>query len=275
MSWTDTYFTSEWLERFHKETRRRFGHFDNLDVDDIASEAQRRLFERFQGIDEERLTPAYVLTAFRNHLEDIRRAIFGRVRPPTWIAELGEPYLSIFTFFCLDKLPPDEICRRLEVVIEILDAVTRRIRAEDNCPKEWHMVPVNPVDAFDDGSPEVVLPGQSSSDDDPLEAADLLSFLAVALEWGELDLDDNERDALLATTATAVSRKWLELRETIDISDQERIMLRLHYGEGLSARRVAEILGERDHNVRRAIKRACGRIGDVLQQHGISLEALL
>ena len=70
-------------------------------------------------------------------------------------------------------------------------------------------------------------------------------------------------------------RLLVDLREALNLNDQEKIMLRMIYVEGLSKSATSKALGLPAHHAGRIVNEALQRIGTALNQCGLDLESLI
>lgn len=248
------------MRRFAYESRKRFGRSARIDPQDANQAALTTLLSRLSRVDPEVLSDAYVFTAFKNALTDVHISAYGKPRPPSWIGRLGEPFTDIWRLFCLERYAETAIEELSRIERDLIRDTVQRLRARDDCPKNLVFVGIR-QDA-DDLHDEANVSGAIVADNlDPVGEMDV-SALQAMLSWvfapqrqgSALDPEVSER------LATALLQARQRLLDCCDLSDDERLMIRLRFLEGLSAPKAAEILGKQPQHVRRGIRRALDRV---------------
>ena len=175
---------------------------------------------------------AFLITVFRNQLEDFYRERFGRLRPPAGISRKGGVWLDVYQRLIIEQRPMQS------VVDQIVDAtnwsesevteVVRQVKAQINmrAPRSRPLAP--------DCDPEPILIS-TAGDDTP---------------------EQQVRKQTLEQTLFSLASLLFGKRQTTEgnwptIDDEDRVLLRLHYVEGLPIAACARMLGRKDHDVRR------------------------
>lgn len=228
--------------------------FETVNKDDWSR------ISRFKGNSSPR---TFLISTFQNCLEDFSRRVYGRIRPPKWIVDLGGAWVDAHEWLCMQRIDSREVAARL--------AATDRVKSESEA--------VSMVRAIRAGLPrcgEGVGPTRSRLEDDDSFDATLVGGVlhpeaASACESG------NEAEAALLAISTLLGlvespMNRLELRaiSSLCLSDEDIVMLRLVYVENESVTACAQILGEQEHTIRRRIRRLHERLADALRAEGFT-----
>ena len=261
-----------WLDWFLREGRRTLGGLVD-DIEDVCASARTHLL--FHKLPASRPAhrdnlDAFVRVAYRSVLEDFRRRERGRPRVPREMALVGPPVDAIFFAHCLRAKPVEVIAEELRLALDTVRRWTRWLSANDKCPKRPVHVPIDggeggegAMDLPDDG------PGAPSTDGAETEMRDLLLAL---FELGAPDDgagDASDTGATADRLGHALRGRLPEMRTALALDDDDRLLLRLRYVEGLSAPAAAAALGEHPQALRRREKRRLGELRDVLERFGI------
>jgi RNA polymerase sigma factor (sigma-70 family) len=266
------------LERI---ARRRFRS------ESLADEAFNFALERLSadgwamlGGFQERAKPvSFLVAVYANLLEDFARARFGRPRPPAWLARLGRLWKQVFTWLCLERQEPESIVARLagpegpdpEEIDEMITVIFGRI--PDCGSRRPEEIPEDEPDALSarsDLSPASRVAPDPETALTERDHGELLQALGSLLGGAE-PVDGNP---LLQDMSRGLAGRWSEIARAIDLSDEERLLLRLVYQDGRKFAAVGRLLGLPEHQVRRRTQRAVKRIGDVLRAAGYSAESI-
>lgn len=270
--WPDIVFSPAWLERLDRMARRRF-------VEEAAAEeATTFVIERLSESDWQRCRKfrgaakpeTWLFSVAANLLEEFSRQRFGRVRPPQWLQQEGELWVSIWRWLCLERQMAesitDTLCRDGSREPDLIRNVMRAIKAR----LPWcgvSTLPI-PVEYRDEEGREVSLLDRTHSHAAPLDALageqreDVLATLSALIGLEDepaLDITDNDQ--------------LVRLRRRLALEDDERLLLKLHFREGLSGLAIARLLGVPNHQPGRQIRRLLKRIREAFEAEGIPLDA--
>ena len=192
-------------------------------------------------------------------LEDFARRRFGRRQAPLWIRALGGIHTLLFRLLCLER-------HSLTEAVEL--AAQRQHRPNPaEIESAAHLILEKIIDCRAHQALEVDLGeadgcSQAGSAFSRFEAEDRDCFLE-ALFAGVFDREDGGRRA---AAHAALGRLDLEL------SGEERLLLKLCFQDGLSVSRAGGLLGLNRHQAHGRLRRLLARLGDAFDKAGIADE---
>lgn len=254
--------TDPWLSRLEAIAARRFPRssmagsafnyaFERLSADDWA------LLGDFDGTAR---PGTYVSVIFSRLLEDYSRSTFGRCRPPRWLVRLGETWQQVHRMLCMERLETPTIADRFRHRMEDADAwvaeTARVIKARiPDCGKRSGEVLMSQMS---DGGDALV---DTTPDSEPApehvlvhdEAEELLDTLRLLLA--------REPDTDQAAALGVGPSRLRQLRDiALQLTDDEHLVLKLQFQEGMKISQIARALKLPDHTVRRCARRALERL---------------
>lgn len=264
MNWYDEYRSEEWFARLRADFNRR--HYDTLfdDPDDVFWTAIERLFTTKLPSAERKYTKksaGLVVTIFRNTVVDLVREHFGRYQPPLAVRRRGQLYLTMYELYCLGRNSSRDISEAMMIPLTVVRGWIRAINTNKWCPKLKGGMIVST------GSNEH--PGVEAIDSlahvDDTEADQINAELcALAADLLEGHTDDADRDSRFSQIA-----EKLQQMPKINITDEERIMLKLIHEEEKSLTETADITNKPRHHVRNRNKALIKRLRQHFTEHDI------
>jgi RNA polymerase sigma factor (sigma-70 family) len=268
----------QWIERMVRLAERRFpnsavaGAAYNFAFEKI-SDADWRLLENYTGT----ARPGTYLTAvFCRLLEDYSRARFGRPRPPTWLNRMGELWMRIYRMLCLERMEPGSIVDRLaagdarsHTEVQRTIAVIRA-RIPDCGQSRGEVSMANPTEALESEQGATTNPESELSQ---RELTELLRALRGLL--GSSAEAARNPDSRAEAAASSLAARFAKLRDSLELDDEERLILKLVYQDGRTVAAAAEALDLPEHQVRRRRERAVARLRRALLAAGIGPEFLV
>ena len=242
--------------------------------DTLAEEAALYVLNRLEEDDYHRLRSfrgrakfsTYLSSLSIRLLEDFSRKKFGRLRPPTWITDLGGIWLVLFQLLCLQRL----------VVADAVETVLARsgnhVRADvENAA--WKIL-------------ERIIhcghhQGKEVSFDEPNEnTLQERARMHSPSPTPEKQLLTKEREIffelLFSRSDQRISEVPAELgfigKISLDLDAKERLLLKLCFQEGLSVTRAGEMLGLNANQVHGKLRRLLSRLRQEFDRAGISDE---
>ena len=250
-------------------------------IEDAVAEVHLSLLEKFgDAAGCAANNEGLLKTAARQMLTDQFRKAFGRESMPPWVKALGKWAEKVWRLYCKRRSSVEAICLKHSGVREDqeVQALIEAIEADDGCAKEkkkknYHSPGEREqsVTVFDEDG------GALQSDIEDASAIDGKRAL-TELEYLQLVR------AITGWPARSEAEKWVttslaglgaEVSDAIGLSDDERILLRLRFHEGMTIAAIARELGKPRQQVDRPLQRVCARIHDCLVSRGIELSDLI
>ena len=265
VNWSELFFSPEIQDRLWFRVTRRFRN--PLLAEEAFNDALARLsadgwalLRQFRG---ESSHGTYLFALFNHCLEDFVRARFGRHRPPAWLPRLGSLWLRIYQLLCLEGEEPEQVINLLsggdsrpqEEVRKVVDTILGRV---PDCGHEIVYVPL------DDEGEGVEVSDHRYHPERLLIQQEWEQLLAAIREMmGHPGSDVFSRDSGPLAQALAAAVEGMALR------DDERLILRMVFQDGLKISVVARRLGLPDHQVRRMCAAILQRFRAALVSAGV------
>lgn len=257
-----------------------------------VEQARQRVLEKARAGKIDVRTEAYLLTLLKHELIDFSKARYGYRRPPMWIKRLGRIWEAVYHLLCVLKRSPEEIGaalvkRRLgrpqtaedeaaETVSEAIvqEAIREILRQERDCRQPKAPATVS-LDAGLDGS------GGRANGGPPREIAQSDGAVEQVLDRESIERVLQALRGSLAgnpgTSPPEAGRPSERVLADLDafaahllLTDRERLVLRLVFQEGLSARAAARALNASERGVQRTKRKALEKIAAAFARAGIS-----
>jgi len=236
MDWQHFLFNPEhdWLARFDLMARKRMSKIELADdaVNQIIKQFSDNNWSALGDINQQKSPGAYLTTLFRNRLEDLARQKFGRPRAPQWLKNLGGIWMTVYKRLCLERQTKQAIVFALDNEHNDIAAIITTIKSKH--PK-----------CGSSDCQEISLEGHQEQhqnfepeQQDSSNAQEQL-LLALAMSLG---IDNNE-----ALAQTELQQPLSDL----NLSDEQQIILKLIYQQGLKISQVARMLNQPDHYLRK------------------------
>lgn len=197
-------------------------------------------------------------------MEDFARRRFGRPRPPQWLQAMGQGWVKLWRMLCLERQWPETIQARLAdefrvgLVAEAIREIKRRIpRCGEPGFAECCVTELG-LDTLPEDNGESL---EASFRVAQREQALALMTTLLKPETDEatgVACPSNEEEALAALAAS------------LALTEDERLLLALHYEDGLASRRIAELTGSSPATVQRRLQALRARLMSALADIGMS-----
>ena len=207
-------------------------------------------------------------------LEDFSRSKFGRFRVPKWVSRQGPIWEQVFRLLCGERLSVDEVVeaacasepdgRSQEAVVQCAQVILAEV--PDCGSRKAEAVAVDPsILDVESNRPEVS--PQLSPEDlvAAIERTRLMSGLGAVLIPGDDDEPADEKAVLL----------FESLKNKINLDDEEKLMLKAVYQDGLSVVAAGRLLGWSTDESHRRLRRTLRRLRQVFEEAGLSEELRL
>ncbi|TNE99302.1 MAG: sigma-70 family RNA polymerase sigma factor [Gammaproteobacteria bacterium] len=194
-------------------------------------------------------------------MEDFARRRFGRPRPPAWLQELGHAWVKLWRMLCLERQWPDAIKNRLATDFQdgLIEQAIRTIKQK---------IPRCGEPGFSECcTTELGLEQLPDDHGSSLTAIIRNTQRSKALEvLGQLLGQADASDAVCPSNAEEALDS---INTRLSLSENDRLLLSLSYEDGLSSRRIAELLDLSAATVQRRLQRIRVELQTCLKQMGV------
>jgi hypothetical protein len=248
--------------------RKRFG--DSPDAESAYNYALETIMAKGfdalgQGYAGRGSPEGFVVVRFVNLMHDYATAKYGRPRPPAWLVRLGTHWKRVFELHCLRRMLPETVVDMLhasaDLARENVRSMIREVRARvPGCGQagSGESLAADPAALDTQGAAPV------ADACTPLDAEEMTQLVGAL--HGVLGEQPNS-DSVPGT----LHPEWLpQLRGSLRVDDDERLLLRLIYQQGYSISKAARALQLKDHNARRLHARLLERLRAALQSCGLA-----
>lgn len=284
-NWPEVVFSPDFMAAIGKLADRRFGAgslseeastyvIDYLSQDDWAK------CKAFQGKSQ---IKTFLYSMAHNALEEFSRKRFGRPRPPVWLQELGELWVKLWRSLCLERQALPALIDRYitrgfrepAAVEQAARVIKARIPTCGQSARDTELA--DDIDRLSDAqqAEETHCGSEQPHFENPFYAELLMMVKAVC--HSEVHTADFKQDAAVIHDERAARHgaKLDKLRAALKLNDQEKIMLRMIFVEGLSKSATSKALGLPAHQAGRAVNDALERISRAIAQCDIDLDEVV
>jgi len=250
----------EHWQRLDALAKRRFPKDENLAhegllyvMDRLEADGWRRV-RAWQGLGQ---FLSFLTTLAARLLTDFTRMRLGHPRPPDWVKENPLSYAA-YRLLAVEHYAGHEAVewllgrypeRERWFIEEVVSTIRRKCRIESQPVESAHRGNMNPVD--ETGAPDAPL---------MIEDEEMSEALQAYLQ--------EESEAL---TSPRVSQLLTRLREQLHLSEEDRLLLRLRFQDGLSIQSIVRLLHlqgdpyKRMNKLIAQLRRTCQRVGFYLE----------
>ena len=197
-------------------------------------------------------TFAYAVAA--RAMEDCARRKFGRPRPPQWLQAMGQAWVRLWRMLCLERQWPETIISKLaaDFVDGLISEAIRTIKQKiprcgepgfsECCVTELGLgtLPEDNGHSLDQGFQQV----QRN------QALALMSTLMQRDAAEGAPCPSNQEETLPDQQDSLLE----QLAQTLSLTEDDRLLLALSYEDGLSSRKIADMLGTSAATVQRRLQ---------------------
>lgn len=240
---------------------------------------QQNLAARYQG----KVKPeSYILSCFHRLLADFHRVKFQRIRPPAWLSRLGVAWEKIYRLLCLERQEPEQIVTRLgdqdvKKEKEIHDMISIiRIKVV-HCGAQRGEVGYDfELSTPDQDGNSNRLSGTIENHSERETVMDVFKALSMVLACQEGDGLGKVRERHTTDEVKSLLGAQVEkgVEFTLDLSGEERLLLRVVYQDGKKISEVARLLNIPRHQIDRKLKDCLSRLKKQLQNSGMNVDIL-
>ncbi len=255
--WPGIVFSEQTQGRIRSLCERRFGQTADAEIAsdyvlEHLCESDWKLCRKFTG---KSRPETYLYTLCSNLVEEYARKRFGRIRPPAWLQQLGDAWLTLWKFICLERQP-------VPVAIERLAGQDETLRDPDTLEQMVRTIK-GKLPWCGQQTGEVSLEEHyQEPDSNDTASADTLEPLLLLLHQLILD-EDPPRPASQWQSSETLDT----VRAALRLSDEQRLILRMAHVDGIKFSAIARTLNLPAHQPARLAQRAVAHIREVLQAH--------
>ncbi|WP_068547688.1 sigma-70 family RNA polymerase sigma factor [Thalassotalea crassostreae] len=272
IDWTAVILTERFFRQLNAMTSKRFVQ------PALAEEAVTEIIEMLSADNWQRLLSfsgnskpeTFAYSVASRLIEDFSRRKFGRPRPPVWLQDLGTSWVKLWRMLCLERQWPELIEQKLKddfqpgYIANAIKTIKQRIpRCGEPGFSECCTTELGLEQLPDDSSEQLE---QAIANNQRQNALALLSELINSAEQkassNQQTCPSNANDALA------------KLAEQININNDDRLLLALSYEDGLSSRKVADLLNISAASVQRKLTSVRQQLHTALIELGLIVESV-
>eukprot|EP00003_Mantamonas_plastica_P020825 TRINITY_DN3359_c0_g3_i1.p1 TRINITY_DN3359_c0_g3~~TRINITY_DN3359_c0_g3_i1.p1 ORF type:complete len:286 (+),score=16.11 TRINITY_DN3359_c0_g3_i1:2632-3489(+) len=194
-------------------------------------------------------------------MEDFARRRFGRPRPPAWLQELGHAWVRLWHMLCLERQWPDAIKNRLATDFQngLIEQAIRTIKQKiPRCGEpgfaECCTTELGLEQLPDDHGSSLIASLRNT------QRSKALAVLGQLL---------GQSDAAGAVCPSNAEEALDSINTRLSLSENDRLLLSLSYEDGLSSRKIAELLDLSAATVQRRLQSIRAELQASLKQMGV------
>ncbi len=227
----------------------------------VLNQLEKNNCQRLQSFQGRARLSTFISSVTIRLLEDFSRHKFGRARPPAWITALGGVWVSLFKLLCLQRL------NLMEAVETMMNSIAARKRKE---VEETAITILEQVVHCGEHQGLEVSVADSGESVKPAES--------IGRENPEGRLLEQEQQTLFTLlfgedTSAGAEHDFSALLETpVQLSAQERLLLKLCFQDELSVTRAGKMMGMNANQAHGKLRRLLTRLRNEFDRAGISSE---
>ncbi|MDI9245942.1 hypothetical protein [Marinobacter sp. CHS3-4] len=279
--WAERVLDPTFTGYVEKMARRRFGQ------DVLAEEATNYVLEELSEENWQRCrqyrgqsqVKTFLVSLASNLIEEFSRKRFGRPRPPVWLKAQGELWVRLWKMVCLERQPVPTVVDRLTLsgqrTVETVKQSIRVIKARiPTCGQGGAgECATDDIQSWSDATGLVSrdIPAGTRVEQ---QATVLFRRLISSLESDADELAPLEDEAIPEPMDTEVTEKLRALHEQLQLDDEETVLLKMVFVDGLTKSKAARALGKPGHYGGRRINAALDRLLEAFRACDLDLESL-
>lgn len=253
IDWPAIVFSEQTQGRIRSLCERRFGHSADAEVasDYVLEHLSADDWQQCRKFTGKSRPETFLYTLCSNLVEEYARKKFGRIRPPAWLQQLGDTWLTLWKWICLERQPVpvaiERLAGRQDTLrdTQSLADMVKTIKAKlPWCGQQTGEIS---LEEYHQDTPE-----EEDRHEDGLEPL-LLLLHQLVLQQSETPAHSWQDPATLST-----------LRSAITLSDEQVLILRMAYVDGLKFSAIARSLNLPTHQPARLAQRALAQIREAL-----------
>lgn len=245
-------------------------------IEEISADNWRRL-NSFSG---KAKPQTFVYTVASHLIEEFSRKRFGRPQPPKWLKDQGELWVAIWKRVCLERQLPQQVVISLtnkeSLDGEFLNGIIKTIKGRlPWCGSSQREIPESALCADCDDEPALTEVSDSLSFEQQQDAHSLNETLVVIHELFKFVENPSNQESLFEYENGRFSeQQFTALKESLDFTSEEHLMLKMVFQDGFKYKQVAEALGMPQYQPKRILDRLLKKVKDALNQVGFDDEAV-
>ena len=285
INWQSVVFDSGWLEKCDRLAEKRFGQGGLAEeaasyvIEQISADSWSKL-QSFKG---QSKPETYLYTLTGNFLEEFARKRFGRPRPPEWLKRQGDLWIQVWKLICLERQMVQSVvdrltyqaCREIQFIRNMITTIKAKI---PTCGESTREISMQNTSTENEGDDITDLIADNNTPDDTLSNAYYSEILLMIASLFNDKITSSTFNNLSLKAANDYTENHLlplnELRDKIELTDEERLLLKMVYQDGLKKSIVAKSLGMQAHMPGRIIKSTLDRISTAMQELGINIDEI-
>ncbi|WP_317932701.1 hypothetical protein [Halioxenophilus sp. WMMB6] len=280
IDWPALVFNPQWMKQLDVLAAKRFHHTGDAEaattfvIEKLSEENWQRL-ATFSGSSR---PETYLYTIVNNLLEEYSRKLYGRPRPPQWLKREGDLWVRIWKMLCLERQPVmaviDSVCSRHRREPEFAQAIIKTIRGKvPDCGLKSQSLTINHTDSGAEEHFDDYILSDTRTLEQSLDVAEFEQRMQLFAEVLE-NLNSPSNTAMNAPTADSRSSTLLQVVGQLDLSEEELLIIRMVYQEGLKLNVVAKALNMPSYQPGRLLKRVFAQFIDALGSAGVPVADL-
>lgn len=278
INWSEQVFNPAMMAQIDRMASRRFTY------QGLAEEATTYVIEHLAHDDWNRCRQfngsskpeTFLKVIIARALEDFSHKKFGKPRPPVWLKNQGETWITVWKMVCLERQMPESVKHamcNINQSLEYINDIIRTIKAR--LPWCGEVTIETPAHATDGNEFSIDELGNTCSLEEMSIAQQQqgwLLFLAALLNHS--NIVDTKDSLSRHTELSDFQHSLYLLNQHLNLSNEERLLLTLVYQENYKLTNAAKALGLAEHQPARMLKKIHQRIDSGLAQVGMPLDDL-
>lgn len=258
-------------------------YFDFGDWEGWFEEAHQNMALKINKLPEERtVNDAVIFAVFKNELVSVKRNRLGYPRPRQWLREFSQLGQDLFEWICLKKMSRRDVLDKAQQqrhAASYADVVKSASEVDNLSDLLEHlMARMNEVRECDGVRPEAddinaenarQYTDETQHTEQKADTEQIQRLLSVLL--GSPD----NTPVVKEKAAKRLAQLRTALAEQSELNDEDILVLRCYYYQGMSQNEVAKVVGKPLQRVVRQREAAIVRIRSTLEKYGLTRDALL
>jgi len=286
IDWPTLVFDKGFLAEIEKLSRRRFGQGVLSEecatyVVDKLAEGNWQRCRKYQGKSKP-LTFLCVMAS--NYIEEFARTKYGRARPPVWLKELGNLWVSVWKAICLERQMVETVVARFSQpglraqghVQDVIKTIKARIPSCGAASAGVCELADGDIEGLSDAleaASSAAIPSMTKETEVQKSFYSLVSVLLPANERPEQKPLEAKGEFSKLQTELSLTEGLSRLAPNIQLTDEQIILLRMVYLDGMSKGRAGAMLGLAAHQGVRKINDALAQLRQIFEKDDFDIDA--